>query len=177
VSLNQLPQPSLGPWQLTSAMVSRLGLVQGGIVLYFPTWAALSKASGSLVCNIVQTGCMEYSETDSINIAEMVGPGADWSLVDTHGTFTVDARNQWRTPEGDVIYVQSSGLANLTSSTLLSKMLFETGSEQYWWLNNIFFVAQGSLNGSTINFNLWEVCFARHYHGSTLLKTGRLNRN
>jgi hypothetical protein len=98
--------------------------------------------------------------TNCITIAELVSPGADWSLIDTHGTFTVDARQQWRTPEGDFIYVQSSGLANLTANTVLSKMLFETGSDQYWWLNDIFFVAQGELDGSDLNFNLWQVIFA-----------------
>jgi hypothetical protein len=99
----------------------------------------------------------------------MIGPGADWTLIDTHGTLTVDARNQWRTPEGDVIYVQSSGLANATDFTVLSKMLFETSSEKYWWLNEAFFVAQGQLSGAGLSFNLWQVSFTwqksgrRHY--------------
>ncbi|KAL2850790.1 hypothetical protein BJX68DRAFT_72491 [Aspergillus pseudodeflectus] len=63
--------------------------------------------------------------------------GADWGIVDPKtGIFSADTRYNLRTDDGADIFIQTSGPAS-PSGQLHLRLLFETGHEDYYWLNNI----------------------------------------
>ncbi|KAL2860850.1 DUF3237 domain-containing protein [Aspergillus lucknowensis] len=91
--------------------------------------------------------------------------GADWGIVDPKtGIFSADTRYNLRTDDGADIFVQTSGPTS-PSGELHLRLLFETGHENYYWLNNI--VAIGTLTQvesvddlSVLRIDAWNV--SRH---------------
>ncbi|KAH7313925.1 hypothetical protein B0I35DRAFT_436113 [Stachybotrys elegans] len=65
--------------------------------------------------------------------------GADWSITDSKGLFNADTRYQLQTDDGANIFIQTSGPAQQNGKIYL-RGIFETGSDKYWWLNNIIAV-------------------------------------
>ncbi|KAK6220114.1 hypothetical protein QIS74_05616 [Colletotrichum tabaci] len=88
------------------------------------------------------------------NISGQVLPiGADWGIVDSNGLFWADARYNLRTDDGAEIFVQTSGPGQPDGTNHL-RVIFETGSEKYYWMNNI--LAIGILtNGTTTDGTRW----------------------
>ena len=84
--------------------------------------------------------------------------GADWGLVDGSGTFSADTRYHLETNDGAQIFIRTSGPAQADGSLHL-RLVFETGSEKYYWLNNI--VAVGILTngcgGGCVLIDAWQV--------------------
>ncbi|KAF2732600.1 hypothetical protein EJ04DRAFT_440675 [Polyplosphaeria fusca] len=68
--------------------------------------------------------------------------GADWGVTDSKGTFSADTRYNLQTDDGANIFIQTNGPGQADGKLHL-RMVFETGSEKYYWLNNI--VAVGVL--------------------------------
>ncbi|KAF1810947.1 hypothetical protein P152DRAFT_438613 [Eremomyces bilateralis CBS 781.70] len=67
------------------------------------------------------------------NIADV---GADWGMVDPlTGVFSADTRYNVVTDDGAVIFLRTSGPT--IGSNLHLRVQFETGSEKYYWLNEI----------------------------------------
>ncbi|RAH42620.1 DUF3237 domain-containing protein [Aspergillus brunneoviolaceus CBS 621.78] len=63
--------------------------------------------------------------------------GADWGLVDpATGIFSADTRYNLRTDDGADIFIQTSGPKS-PSGQLHLRLVFETGSRKYYWLNNV----------------------------------------
>jgi hypothetical protein len=63
--------------------------------------------------------------------------GADWGLVDPRtGIFSADTRYQLQTFDGANIFIQTSGSTQPDGSSHL-RMIFETGDENYYWMNSI----------------------------------------
>ncbi|PYH44759.1 DUF3237 domain-containing protein, partial [Aspergillus saccharolyticus JOP 1030-1] len=63
--------------------------------------------------------------------------GADWGLVDpATGIFSADTRYNLRTDDGADIFIQTSGPQS-PSGQLHLRLVFETGSREYYWLNNV----------------------------------------
>lgn len=63
--------------------------------------------------------------------------GADWGLVDPQtGIFSADTRYNFRTHDGENIFLQTSGPKS-PSGQLHLRLVFETGSRKYYWLNNV----------------------------------------
>lgn len=89
-----------------------------------------------------------------IRITGQVLPiGADWGIVDSNGLFWADARYNLRTDDGAEIFVQTSGPGQPDGTNHL-RVIFETGSEKYYWMNNI--LAIGILtNGTTTDGTRW----------------------
>ncbi|KAH8657911.1 hypothetical protein BX600DRAFT_514451 [Xylariales sp. PMI_506] len=82
--------------------------------------------------------------------------GADWLWVDDKGTLHPDARYNIQTDDGVDIYVQTQG-AGPNGGIVYLHGFFETGSEEYWWLNDITVVG-GVLVGDTwVNIDLWYI--------------------
>jgi len=66
--------------------------------------------------------------------------GADWGTVDVQtGIFSPDTRYNFKTNDGAEIWVRSTGSALTASPTSDShlRLIYETGSRTYYWLNNI----------------------------------------
>lgn len=82
--------------------------------------------------------------------------GADWSLTDAKGTFSPDTRYQLKTNDGANIFITTNGPGQ-TDGTSHLRVVFETGSATYWWLNNI--VAVGILRsvGSGVAIDVFQL--------------------
>jgi hypothetical protein len=85
---------------------------------------------------------------------------ADWiTVVGTVGS--VDVRATFETDDGAIILVQYRGRTDLSagpgSSPIYVAPTFETGSEQYAWLNTVQAVGSGRLDGTALHYDWYEV--------------------
>lgn len=88
--------------------------------------------------------------------------GADWGLVDPQtGLFSADTRYNLKTDDGEYLFLQTSG-ASVPAGGLHLRVLIETGSAKYYWLNNL--VAVGVLQrvsedeeGFVLRIDVWHV--------------------
>ncbi|KAJ6048266.1 uncharacterized protein N7446_010949 [Penicillium canescens] len=72
--------------------------------------------------------------------------GADWGLVDPQtNVFSADTRYNFRTDDGADIFLQTAG-PKAPDGHLHLRIIFETGSPKYYWLNNV--VAIGILTSN-----------------------------
>lgn len=70
---------------------------------------------------------------------------ADWLVMSPDGTLgLVDVRVTLETEDGAVIFASYRGRLDLTTMTVYTAPLFETGDERYGWLNSIQAVAKGT---------------------------------
>jgi hypothetical protein len=88
--------------------------------------------------------------------------GGDWMIVDSRGYARPDVRVQVRVDGGAVIYVNYTGLLEMTAATqaaldgggatsfedqyLRSHVRIEAGGKDYVWLNQALFVGEGRLD-------------------------------
>lgn len=73
----------------------------------------------------------------SFSLGKILDVGADWGLVDPKtNIFSADTRYNLRTDDGENIFVQTSG-PTAPQGGLHLRLVFETGSRKYYWLNNI----------------------------------------
>ena len=93
--------------------------------------------------------------------AKLVGDAAaDWLLVGPDGTGTLDVRSLVQTEDGALVFLQYHGRVDLSAGAeapLFSTPRFETGDERYGWLNKLQAVGKGSLVGTTLTYELYEL--------------------
>jgi hypothetical protein len=87
--------------------------------------------------------------------------GGEWALIGPDGFLRIDVRLQFRMHDGAHIYVQYSGLLELSETVLgafasgastdygahyfFTNPRLETGDERYAWVNTTFFVGEGRI--------------------------------
>ena len=90
----------------------------------------------------------------------MLAVGADWAQLDDRGTFSSNARTQLQTLDQANIYVEMQG-KNSTDGLIQVQATFETGHEQYLWLNTILGVGYLSISNNVMKpgytVNLWQL--------------------
>jgi hypothetical protein len=107
--------------------------------------------------------CIWAFQHNDHETGQLVLPSGDWFLVDpTTNVYTADARYQMLTTDGATIYIAASGISvNPTPGQLPSKLylrnLFETGSEKYYWLNDILTVGVVTLLENDATIQVWQV--------------------
>ena len=77
-------------------------------------------------------------------------------MTDSHGTFRADARYQLRTDDGANIYVQVNGPSQ-GEGHAQSRIILETGNEDYYWLNDIVVVGVTTLGHGWVAVDAWEL--------------------
>jgi len=86
---------------------------------------------------------------------------ADWLLLGPDGTGTLDVRVTLETPDGAIVLVQYTGRVDgsngLGGAPVHAAFQFETGDERYAWLNRIQAIAKGTLDGSALAYDVYEV--------------------
>ena len=104
----------------------------------------------------------------------IVGPGADWVKVSKDGFARVDVRLQISTDDGALIYVTYDGLLELNEKTIAAlgdrsletawddqyfrtAPVFETGTNQYEWLQRSLFVARGRITTDGVEYQVYRV--------------------
>jgi Protein of unknown function (DUF3237) len=98
---------------------------------------------GSRVIWPVTGGTIEGPEVSGVILAG----GADWSLVRSDGAFELDVRLTILTDDEEIIYMQYPGISYTSPEGETYWRItprFETGAEQYAWLNRIFAVGIGT---------------------------------
>jgi hypothetical protein len=80
------------------------------------------------------------------------GANADWFVIGPDGTGTVDARGTVETEDGAAIYLYSHGRCDISAgfgggTVLRGCAHFETGSDEYRWLNKVHAVFRGVVVG------------------------------
>ena len=85
--------------------------------------------------------------------------GADWLTVCPDGTGSLDVRGLLETDDGALIFVQYHGRTDLTTpaAPIYAAPRYETSDERYRWLNKVQAVAKGTLDGSTLTYEIYEV--------------------
>ena len=91
--------------------------------------------------------------------ATLASPAAaDWLSVSPDRSMgTLDVRATLRTDDGELVQVEYTGRIDFATSTAVSTPLFETGAEQYDWLNRIQAIGVGKSEPGSITYELFEV--------------------
>lgn len=95
---------------------------------------------------------------DRVN-ASMVGvAAADWLAVSPDRSYgTLDVRVTLKSDDDEIIYMEYSGRIDFGSGVAVSAPLFQTGAEQYDWLNRIQAVGVGQNTPDKLVYELYEV--------------------
>ncbi len=85
---------------------------------------------------------------------------ADWlTIVGTVGT--IDVRSTIETDDGAVVYLTYGGRMDLSQgpggAPIYTALTFETGHPDYAWLNLVQAVAKGTLDGTSLSYEVAEV--------------------
>ncbi len=99
--------------------------------------------------------------------------GADWQLVDSEGTATIDTRYMIRTDDGALIVVATQGyrhgppevLARIAAGEVVAPdsyyfrvaVKLETGSPAYAWINHTVFVAIAARLHAAVCYDLYAL--------------------
>lgn len=110
-------------------------------------------------------GTRIVAEVDTIEVkgpkidASMTGKSAaDWLTVGPDGSYgTLDVRATLRTDDDALIYMEYSGRIDLTDGSVVSAPLFQTGAEEYDWLNRMQAVGVGQNSPEQLVYELYEV--------------------
>ena len=102
----------------------------------------------------------------------IVGPGADWGKLGNDGIGRLDVRLTLKTHDGALIYMQYVGKMEYNDKTkaaalqgkgmdlgdtyFMTQPRFETGNEDYVWLNRIVAIAEGRLIENGVEYTIFE---------------------
>ncbi len=110
-------------------------------------------------------GTRLVAEVDTVEMsgpkisASMVGKSAaDWLTVGPDGSYgTLDVRATLKTEDDEFIYMEYSGRIDLTTGKVVSAPLFQTGAEEYDWMNRMQAVGVGQNGPDSLVYELYEV--------------------
>ncbi len=129
-------------------------------------------------------GHSSYGERRIINITggAFTGPrlsgrvlpgGADWQIIRSDGIIELEARYTLKTHDGALVYVFNRGLRHGPEEVMdrlasgdevdpseyyfRTTPVFETGSEEYRWLNGVVAVAAGQRRTAQVIITVYEV--------------------
>lgn len=91
-------------------------------------------------------------EGRGISAQTLGGANADWFVIGPDGTGTADYRGTMQTADGAAIYIHGHGRCDMSAGFAAGAVLrghahFETGSDQYRWLNKVHAVFRGVVVG------------------------------
>lgn len=100
-------------------------------------------------------------EGERFNAVQRGDTAGDWLITGPDGTAMVDVRMSLRTDDGAFVYVEYQGRADWSagpaSAPAYSAPRFETGDERYLWMNKLQFVAKGTVDGTTVSYEVFEL--------------------
>lgn len=96
--------------------------------------------------------------------------GGDWILIDDKGVGRLDVRATFETDDGAIIYIQYFGILVINpdggdapaetqfgDTYFMTQPRFETGAEQYQWLNDIVVVGEGRALPNAVEYNVYQL--------------------
>ncbi|EFQ34221.1 uncharacterized protein GLRG_09365 [Colletotrichum graminicola M1.001] len=88
---------------------------------------------------------------------KVLNVGADLGLIDGKGTFFANAHYQFQTNDGANILVRANGPGLQNGPHPVTRITLETGSEKYYWLNNIVVVGESTPGDGSVSINAWQI--------------------
>jgi hypothetical protein len=85
------------------------------------------------------------------------GPGGDWVTLRADGSMQLDVRLLLKTDDGADILMEYKGVGSPGAAVITTAPMFQTGAEQYAWLNGVVAIARGSSDGSSVTYDVYEV--------------------
>jgi hypothetical protein len=82
--------------------------------------------------------------------------GADWIWNDAKGKAHPDTRYGLTTDDGAHIFIQTFG-SSQDNGLIYLHGIFETGSEKYWWLNDVVAVGVLKAGTGTVTIDMWTI--------------------
>jgi hypothetical protein len=85
---------------------------------------------------------------------------ADWLTIGPDGTGTLDVRATMETDDGAVVFVYYQGRRDFSQgleAPIYTAPKFDAGDERYAWLNKIQAVAKGTVEGTTLTYEVCEL--------------------
>ena len=86
---------------------------------------------------------------------------ADWAVIGADNTTTLDVRLTLETDDGALIFLQYQGRSDASggpgTAPIYAAPRFDTGDPRYAWLNKIQAVAKGTLDGTTLTYEIYEL--------------------
>ncbi len=90
-------------------------------------------------------------EGERLNASLKGSAAADWSTTDAAGTISLDVRCLLETDDGALIYMTYTGRGDFSAGPgtkpLYTAINFETGNDDYRWLNSVQAVSKGTFTG------------------------------
>jgi hypothetical protein len=101
-----------------------------------------------------------------------ISAGGDWWLLGQDGVVRLDCRVTFETDDGAVIYAQYYGIwkeaadspipqpeeaSEYGASYVMTTPRFETGDDQYQWLNDLVCVGEGKRTASGVAYRIYSV--------------------
>ena len=85
------------------------------------------------------------------------GPGGDWVTVRADGSMLLDVRLLLKTDDGADILMEYKGVGLDGGKHITTAPMFQTGAEQYAWLNSVQAVARGATDGGAVTYDVYAV--------------------
>ncbi len=85
---------------------------------------------------------------------------ADWLTIGPDNTGTLDVRATLETHDGALVFLHYQGRRDFSQgmdAPIYTAPRFDTGDERYAWLNKIQAAAKGSLDGTTLTYEVYEL--------------------
>ncbi|KAK1572741.1 uncharacterized protein LY79DRAFT_584096 [Colletotrichum navitas] len=92
-----------------------------------------------------------------ITSGKVLNVGADLGLVDGKGTFFANAYYQFQTDDGANILAHADGPGVQNGPHPVTRITPETGSEKYYWLNNVVVVGEPTLRNGSVSINASQI--------------------
>ena len=99
-------------------------------------------------------------KSEKVNATLATNDAADWLTLSSDGAIgCLDVRLTLKTDDGEFIYVEYQGRANMAEGLIAAAPTFQTGSQKYGWLNSVQAVVAGNVNLETgdLVYHLYEV--------------------
>ena len=104
---------------------------------------------------------------------EILPGGGDWATVRSDGAVQLDVRGTMRTDDGALVYMTYSGLMIATPEVFgrlfqgqdvplseyyfYTNPVFQTGAQQYAWLNRLIAIGRGKVVPGAVEYRVWSV--------------------
>lgn len=84
--------------------------------------------------------------------------GADWLTLRADGTAQLDVRALIRTNDGAIIHTSYKGIMapHGDARRIITAPLFETGHDDYAWLNSVQAIAIGEPGDGVVNYDVYK---------------------
>ncbi len=117
----------------------------------------IAVAAGSTGARVIGEITSARFDGERLRASLLGRAAADWAVVDPDGRIDVNVRLTLQTDDGAVILMTYGGRGDTATGVIHTAPRFETGDERYAWLTRVQAVGKGIFDGTTLEYELFEV--------------------